>query len=735
MDWLLQMDHDLFLVLNGKLANPVFDQAMPFLSGNKYFLPALLVGGLIFLWKGRLRAVVCTLMLAVILPLGDGYVCRPMKEAVGRPRPFWTVPETRLLAGRSGSGSFPSSHAANWFAAAMIGFIYFRRSVWITVTLGSLVSFSRVYNGAHYPTDVLGGAILGAGYAAAGVWGLDALWRWVGRQYFPLWWQKLPSLMFPPHALTVASEEEDEPQFRVRGSPAPRAVPHVSQDAHWMRLGYVVIGCLLLARLAYIASSTIQLSEDEAYQWLWSKRLAISYYSKPPMIAYTQFLGTSLWGDSAFGIRFFSPVITAVLGFLTLRFFGREVNARAGFFLLLIVTATPLLGVGSVLMTVDPLSVLFWTAAMLAGWRAVQENSRTADWAWVGVWMGLGFLSKYTELFQLLCWAVFFALWKPARKQWRRPGPYLALAINLAAMVPVVLWNYQNEWVTVTHVAADAGMEDKWRPTLRYLGEFLGAEFGLLNPVFFVATAWAAVDMWRRGRRNPKLVYFFSMGAPLFLAYALHSLRSRLLPNWIAPSVLPLFFVMVIYWDMRWRLGEARPRAWLVAGLALGMTTVLIAHNTDLVTKITGYRLKVQQDPLHRVRNWDETARVIGDVRTALLEEGKPVFLIGDHYGMTSQVSFYLPEARPGIPDNPLVYFRRATVAKNQFYFWPGYQHRKGDNAVFFVELDRKRLQRVKPPATILQDFESVTEIGVSNVMYHGYILRPLQFFACRGLK
>ena len=170
-----------------------------------------------------------------------------------------------------------------------------------------------------------------------------------------------------------------------------------------------------MARLAYIASGTIQLCEDESYQWLWSKHLALSYYSKPPLIAYTQFLGTFLWGDTVFGVRFFSPVISAILSLMILRFFAQEVNARAGFFLVLILTAVPLMAAGSILMTVDPLSVLFWTLAMLAGWRAIRENSATREWLWVGLWMGLGFLSKYTELLQWLCWAVFFALWKPAR--------------------------------------------------------------------------------------------------------------------------------------------------------------------------------------------------------------------------------------------------------------------------------------------------------------------------------
>ena len=101
-------------------------------------------------------------------------------------------------------------------------------------------------------------------------------------------------------------------------------------DAFWQRFGYVVIAVLLLFRLAYINSDIIQLSEDEAYQWVWSKHPALSYFSKPPMIAYTQFVGTHLWGDTQFGVRFFSPILSALTGFFLLRFMKRYVSGLAG---------------------------------------------------------------------------------------------------------------------------------------------------------------------------------------------------------------------------------------------------------------------------------------------------------------------------------------------------------------------------------------------------------------------
>ena len=757
MDWLQTLDTDLFRFLNLRLINPVCDVAMPFASGNAIFRPLLLLAGILLIWKGRARGLVCALMLVLILPMGDGLICNTLKHAIGRPRPFMVIPEVHrpgrhpdsdsMASSAMAQGekpakpseatgdysSMPSSHAANWFAATMILFIYYRRSLWFMLPGAILVGFSRIYNGVHYPGDVTAGAILGAGYAAASVWTLASLWEWAGRKWFPLWWREFPSLLNP--VSRASQEDEDANPIAPVSARLALCLSALHLGPALVRLGYVVLAVLLLARLAYISSSIIELSRDEAYQWLWSKHLAMSYYSKPPLIAYTQFLGTFLWGDTAFGVRFFAPVISALLGLLVLRFFAREVNARAGFFLLLIITATPLASVGAVLMTVDPLSVLFWTAAMLAGWHAVKENGTTRQWLWVGLWMGLGFLSKYTALLQLLCWAVFFALWPAARKHLRRPGPYLALLVNLICALPVLIWNSQQQWVTLSAVAGNAGLESAWKPTLRYLGEFVGAEAGLLNPIFFVATVWAAIAFWRRGRYDPRLVYLFSMGAPLFLSYLFYSFHSRILPNWIAPAVLPLFCLMVIYWDTRWRLGAARIKPWFMSGLVLGLVAVLLCHDTNLIPRLTGARLPVSQDPLHRVRGWSDVARAAGEARQALLAEGKPVFIIGDHYSLVGEISFYLPEAQAAAASDPLVFYRTDSRAVNQFHFWPGYDNRKGDNAIFIRELDRDKPRPSPVPREVAEQFDSVTEVGVTNILYHGHVLWPLQIYACRGLR
>src|SRR5207253_3039669 len=189
------------------------------------------------------------------------------------------------------------------------------------------------------------------------------------------------------------------------------------------------------------------------YQWLWSKHLALSYYSKPPGIALIQFAGTSLWGDTQLGVRFFSSVCAAILSLVMLRFMARQAGARQAFLLLVILTCVPLMGIGTILMTIDPPLVLFWMLALVAGWRAVQPDGRIAHWLLAGLATGLGFLCKYNVLYLLVCWMLFFVLWQPARIHLKKPGPYLALLVVGLCALPVIIWNAQHGWLTARHAA------------------------------------------------------------------------------------------------------------------------------------------------------------------------------------------------------------------------------------------------------------------------------------------
>jgi hypothetical protein len=533
-------------------------------------------------------------------------------------------------------------------------------------------------------------------------------------------------------------------------------------ERRWLLLGYLLTALLLVFRLGYIASGTIELSNDEAYQWLWSKHLALSYFSKPPGIAFLQFAGTALWGDTQFGVRFFSPVFAAVLSIVVLRFMAREAGARAGFLLLLIVTSAPLLSMGAILMTIDPPLVLCCTLAMIAGWRAVQPGARITQWLLAGVTAGLGFLFKYSAIYLLLCWALFFLLWPPARAQLKKPGPYLALLIFALCALPVLIWNARNGWITLHHIADHAALvpESHWRPTLRYFWDFLLATTVLLNPVFFVGALWAMAAFWKRQRESPLELYCFCFGGVVFLGHLIYSLHSRILPNWIAIAVLPMYLQMVLYWEARWREGARAVESWLVGGLAFGLIVVGFLHNTNLTVAMFGRLLPGDADPLRRVRGYRESAAWAEQARENLLRKGKPAFIICEHYGITGLFTFYLPEARAALRTQPLVYCITSsapTTPDSQFYFWPEYRYpgrRNGENAIYVIEPGTATLENgwfskwlagqevrvasepnpVPPPPVLLRQFDSVTDLGVKEIKVDGRIMKRVQLFECLNL-
>lgn len=768
MHWLQALDTAVFHFINGSLSNRFFDWLMPLLSGAggvmHWFVLAAVAAFAAAMVFGGARARVCALMIFLAVALGDGLVVNTIKHAVGRPRPCIALPDVVERLGCTTSGSMPSAHAANWFAATMIVFIFYRRKRWLMLPvlfMAAAVAFSRVYNGVHYPGDVLAGAILGAGYAGALAVLLDWGWAGLGRAWFPLWHARMPSLLNPEgsnEGITLSTRSTRTAQ---------RAVPAIedgeegmgeTDDSHWLRLGAIFIVVSLIGRWIYIASGTINLSGDEAYQWIWSKHLALSYYSKPPGIAWIQFAGTSLWGDNDLGVRFFSPLFAAILSWMAMSFLAREISGLVAFWLLLAVNAVPLLGAGSILMTIDPPLALCWTWALIAGWRAVQPEGQTRDWAETGLAMGLGFLCKYSAMYLIVCLGIFFWLWRPARRQLRKPGPWLAAGIFLAGTLPVVIWNAQHHWITVEHVAGNAGLHNQWRPTLEYFWEFWGSETALLNPVFFLAALWPAFAFWKFGRERPLMVYLFCMGWAVFFGHALYSFRERILPNWIAPAVPAMFMLAAIYWHERWQAGSRAVKPLLAAGLVLGILMTAALYESSLIAKVAGAPLPGAMDPLHRVRGWNTAARLVETEREKLETERTPAFIICDDYALTGECTFYSEVARKALALKlPLVYCVDSETPESQFYFWPEYEYRParaGEDAIYVVDLGPGKLEkgwiwkwlRHEPVATepeppmaapprMLDEFEAVKDLGIREIAYKGRVFHQIHLWACYHLK
>jgi undecaprenyl-diphosphatase len=117
-------------------------------------------------WRGGRPVLITTALTAGTVWSAD-LLALALKQAVGRARPYETIPEADPLLRSDIGASFPSGHAATSFAGAVLLAYFGRRAVPALLALAVLVSFSRVYVGVHYPLDVIGGAALGSAVALA----------------------------------------------------------------------------------------------------------------------------------------------------------------------------------------------------------------------------------------------------------------------------------------------------------------------------------------------------------------------------------------------------------------------------------------------------------------------------------------------------------------------------------------------------------------------------------------
>jgi 4-amino-4-deoxy-L-arabinose transferase-like glycosyltransferase len=155
---------------------------------------------------------------------------------------------------------------------------------------------------------------------------------------------------------------------------------------------------IVITVIRLLILSTTDLEFDEAHYWMWSERLAPAYFSKGPMVAFVIRASTAIFGATEFGIRFCSPILAAGTSLLLFYFTKRLFGETAGLWSAIALNVTPIFNIGAFLMTIDPLSIFFWTSAMFTFWTACERSPQFSLW-WpaTGLLVGLGFLSKYTN--------------------------------------------------------------------------------------------------------------------------------------------------------------------------------------------------------------------------------------------------------------------------------------------------------------------------------------------------
>lgn len=515
------------------------------------------------------------------------------------------------------------------------------------------------------------------------------------------------------------------------------------------RAVWIFIGALTLVRLAMLSSTDLEF--DEAHYWMWSDRLAPGYFSKGPGIAFAIRASTMLFGATEFGVRFWSPILAAGTSLFLFYFARRLFNENVGLWTVIAFNVTPIFNVGAFVLTTDALSIFFWIAAMFSFWRAVENSPRFSFW-WpiTGLMIGLGFLSRFTNAFEIICVGLVLAFAPRLRQEFKRPGLYLLLAVFVLCTIPPIVWNHQHAWITLTHLRTRGGLREDvgFRP-LEPL-KFFAEHFIFYSPVLFGLLVWAVIGSWRRINQQFKILFLFWFGFPVFAFYFLLSLNHVATPNWDAVSFLSFGLLAVYYWNERVEKRGVR----IFAGVAVLLAFIISIFSLDSDLLRTAGVKFFRSDPSDRLRGWKsmvvEVERIRNEEEAKL---GEKLFLIADERHRASEIAFYLKDKRLEGPGHPPCYIIESQDLLNQFSFWPrydqfveapqtptpspdeSYTEQKGVNLFVGRSALLIRNYAKAPSHNIRVGFESVEPVGTIALYRFGEHVRSWQVFLCHHYK
>jgi len=304
---------------------------------------------------------------------------------------------------------------------------------------------------------------------------------------------------------------------------------------------YILI--ISLAIFATIYNAILPLHGDEAYYWMWSHDLQLSYYDHPPMIAYMIYL-TNFISQSEWGVRLGNIFSMSISFIYVFKLTNKITNEKTALTAVIILASVLLTHAGYIFATPDAPLILFWTLSLYYSYKAV-FNNRYIDYILAGLFLGAVMISKYTAI--LLVASILIFILTKRRNIFVNPKFYLAIFIALIVISPMLYWNYEHDWISFTfQLNHGSSASYKIQPWL--ILEFVSSQFGVFTPVF----AWVLFYYLAKDKLyfNNEKLYFLALSTVVTLLFFLYkSFYVSMAPSYSAPAYIAGAILLAYMFD------------------------------------------------------------------------------------------------------------------------------------------------------------------------------------------
>lgn len=461
---------------------------------------------------------------------------------------------------------------------------------------------------------------------------------------------------------------------------------------------YKFVVILFVAKLIYLFF--IPITPQEAYYWFYSQNIDWSYFDHPPMAAYSIWLGTNVFGDNIFGVKFMAVVwslLTNLLLYKTVfryaeNYLPSQNKYSLAFLSIVLLNLTLFTHIYSITIVPDTPLIFFWLLVVYT----VQEKIITGNKKWwfiVGVALGLALVSKYTAVAIIGAVFFFFLFSSKHRKELLSPYPYLAIIIGFAIFAPVIYWNYERGWASFLFQSAERA--DTVRSLrITYILQLLGSQLFMLTPLLFVYLFKSFSTVVRNWRAKENLHLYFWSAIIIIGGFTLVSLTSLVKMNWLLPGFLPIIAIVVVLFSDSF----FNPTKLIRFGIWSSLVLVVVGHLIMVVPNI----------PLGNGNTWSGWEDAAEKVYKIQQERGgnEKIFIFSNGYKAASLMKFYLPDQQNTYAEN--IYGKRAL----QFDYWGIPQNLIGKDALYVrsnrteYDADLKEIKKYFDEVVELETFE-----------------------------
>lgn len=478
---------------------------------------------------------------------------------------------------------------------------------------------------------------------------------------------------------------------------------------------FFTLSILFICLLRLVFVGKMGMMPQDAYYNFYADHLSLSYYDHPPAIAYILKLFTLVFGRNVFALKLADTVVTLctiyVFYKLACLFLSRYEVQKA----MILLLSTFMVTILSLISTPDVPLLLFWSLSLLMLYKAVFQQKKW-HWLWVGLCIGLAFDSKYTALFLPAGVLVFLILSPAHRKLLLSPWPWLAFALFVITISPVIIWNVQNHFASFRFQSQQRIQSAEASGfNITYFFGVLGHQSAILMPVLFFSLLVFLYQSIKKYKLRiatvpaPEL-FLLCFFLPLFGSFLLLSLFYWIKLNWLMPAYITGIIWISRFFTKKW--------------LKYQVIFTLVIH-IALAIEILFYPFLVKSDDTWV--GWKQLAKKVEQIKST-----QPVGFIfsADDYKTSAVLNFYMNDMVYGqnIIGKPALQFD--FIGSDLFSL-------KGENALFINSSPSfKNLQKENAyPEEMHKYFDTIVELDPIIITKNGRPVRKFLVFECRNYK